>query len=179
MLRLIARTAAMVALCLVNGLSQAQQHDTESPDYARFLRQVAGLQGGRPILVNGLDTGLTHPFIQQAMGLTNQEVEILQALAVAYCKKVRTLDEAVRPLIFEARLRSIDLADPNALRIKQLLADIELQRGRLVQPVLDELRLQFGETRFEAVQAYIRSKKDGDFFPSTGKLDPLVFGPKR
>jgi len=175
---LIARTTALVALCLTNVLSQTQQHDADSPNYALFLRKVANLQAG-PILLNGQDTGIAQPSIQQAMGLTDREVEILRALAVAYIKKVDAIDEALSPIIFEARIRSIDLADPDASRIRQLLSDIDLHRGQLVQEFLDELRVQIGGPRFEVVQVYIRSRKDGNFFSPTGKLDPRVFALKR
>jgi len=159
-------------------LSQTQQHDADSPNYALFLRKVVSLHVG-PILLNGQETGIANQSIQQTVGLTDREVKILKEVAVAYVKKVEVIDKALEPLIFEARLRSIDLADPNASRISQHLSDIDLHRSQLAQASLDELRVQLGDTRFDLVQEYIRSKKDSNFFSPVGKLNPLVAFPKR
>ena len=168
MLNCIARKT-VVALGLMCGLCRGQQNVPDSATYAFFFGKVAQLKSGATILPNGKDTGLIQPSVQQAMGLTGGETEILHDLAVACTAKIRTLDEAVQPFIFEARLRSIDSAEPERARIRQRLNNIENRRTQIVQACVDELRVEFGELRFEAMQLYLGSRKIADFFPPISK----------
>jgi hypothetical protein len=171
MLHCIARTTTVSVLCLMFGLCRGQQNVPDSAIYAAFFRQVAQLKSGATVLLNGENSGLVQPSVQESMGLTDRETEILQALATNCDSKTRTLDEAVRPAIFEARLQLIDSADkPARVRlIQQRLNDFENRRNQIVRVCIDELRHAFSGPRFEVVQAYIWSRKNADFFPPISK----------
>ena len=164
MLHCIARKT-VVALGLMCGLCRGQQNVPDSATYAFFFGKVAQFKSGVTIFLNGQDTGLNQPSLQQAMGLTDGETEILHNLAVACAAKIRTLDETVQPFIFEARLRSIDSAEPERVRLRQRLNDIENHRSQIVQACVNELRVEFGESRFEVMQLYVGSRKIADLFP--------------
>jgi len=170
MFRCIARTTVTV-LCLMCGLCRGQQDVPDSAIYATFFRQVAQLKSGATVLLNGRNSGLVQPSVQKSMGLTDGETEILHALATNCDAKTRTLHEAVRPAIFEARLQLIESADkPTRGRlVQQRLNDIENRRNQIVRVCIDELARAFGDERFEVVQAYIWSRKNADFFPPIPK----------
>ena len=170
MLHYIARTT-VTALCLMCGLCRGQQNVPDPAIYATFFRQVVQLKSGATVLLNGRDTGLVQPSVQESMGLTDRETEILHSLATDCDAKIRTLDDAVRPAIFEARLQLIDSADkPARVRlIQQWLNDIENRRNQIVRVCIDELRGAFSGPRFEVVQAYIWSRRNADFFPPISK----------
>ena len=170
MFRCIARTTVTV-LSLVCGLCRGQQDVPDSAIYATFFRQVAQLKSGATVLLNGRDTGLVQPSIQESIGLTDRETEILHSLATDCDTKARTLDDAVRPAIFEARLQLIDSADKPAQvqLIQQRLHDIENRRNQIVRVCIDELRGALSGPRFEVVQLYIWSRRNADFFPPISK----------
>jgi len=153
------------------GLCRGQQNVPDFAIYATFFQQVAQLKSGATVLLNGENSGLVQPSVQESMGLTDREAEILQALAINCDAKTRILDEAVRPAIFEARLQLIDSADkPARVRlIQQRLNHIENRRNQIVRVCIDELARAFGDERFEVVQAYIWSRKNADFFPPIPK----------
>jgi hypothetical protein len=98
-----------LAIGLMCGLCFGQQHVPNSEVYATFFVQVANYKDGSTILLNGQDTGLVRPSLRESIGLTGEEFGILRRLATASTAKIRTLDEAVQPFIFESRLRSIVL----------------------------------------------------------------------
>src|SRR5438094_6504247 len=105
MLRWLATDIATV--CLMCGLCCGQQTVYDPATYASFFEQVARLKSGGPVLLNGQDTGLILPSVQQTIGLTDDETAILQNLAVTCATKSRSFDEAARSGTFELRLQLI------------------------------------------------------------------------
>src|SRR6266571_4866071 len=80
MLRWLATNIATV--CLMCGLCCGQQNVHDPATYASFFEQVVRLKSGEPVLLNGQDTGLILPSVQQTIGLTDGETTVLQKLAV-------------------------------------------------------------------------------------------------
>jgi len=157
----------VVALGLTCGLCLGQQDTPDSATYATFLAQVAHYKSGSAVLLNGQETRMIRPTLQESMSLTGGETEILGKLAIAYVTRIRMLDEAVQPLLFDARLRLIDTAEPepSKVRLRQRLNEIENRRNQILRASIDELRTQLGELRFEVVHLYVASRKNADFFP--------------
>src|SRR3954451_2383234 len=98
MLHCVARNV-LIALGLTCGLCSAQQDQPDSATYAFFFEKVALLNSGAPFVLNGRDLGVTQPSVQQEMGLTDTEAELLRKIALAYIGKIRTLDETPKRLI--------------------------------------------------------------------------------
>jgi hypothetical protein len=134
--------------------------------YRSFFRQVAQLkQVSGPVLINGQASGLKQPTIQETLSLTENEAQILSGLAADFELKSRTLDGAVRLSTFEARLRSIE-SEGASTAVEQQRKNLERQRDEIVQDHIQQLKVEFGDSRFEALDAYVRSRRAGSsFFP--------------
>ena len=134
--------------------------------YRSFFMQVAQLkQAPGPVLINGQASGLRQPTIQETLGLTENEAQILSALAADCELKSRTLDGAVRLSTFEARLSSIESEGASTAAAQQR-KNLERQRDEIVQDHIQQLKVEFGDSRFEALDAYVRSRRAGSsFFP--------------
>ena len=68
-------------------------------------------------MLNGEEPGLILPSVQQTIGLTDEETATLQTSAVACAAKIRSFDEPVRSLIFEARLQLIGSDQTSQVRL--------------------------------------------------------------
>jgi hypothetical protein len=156
-------TALWLTWCFCPALCQ-----TGLPDpavYLSFFRQVVWLkQASSPVLVNGQASALRQPTMQETLGLTENEAQILSALAADCELKSRPLDAAVRLSTFEARLRSIESEGASTSVAQQ--KNLDRQRDEMVQQYIQQLKVEFGDSRFEALDAYVRSKRAASsFFP--------------
>lgn len=134
--------------------------------YEFFFRQVAQLKNvSGPVLLNGQTGSLTQLRPKDAIGLTDHESQLLNAVASDCDARIRSLDKAARPLIFEARLRLIESESPAPELTKQL-KDLDNERTQTVLTHVQELRAAFGESRFKLLEAFVRSRKQAaSFFP--------------
>jgi hypothetical protein len=157
--------------CMANGVCQPAP---EPSFYESFFRQVAALQNvSGPIALNGQPSGLTRPTPQDAIGLTDQESQALNALASDFEDGIRSLDSAFAPLVFEGRLRRIE-SDETSVWLAEKLKDLEDQRNHMVSRYMQRLRAAFGDSRFEALDAFVRSRKLTDsFFPLVPQVRPV------
>ena len=134
----------------------AHQNLYDPAVYLSFFRQVAGLKQV---------SGLRQPTLQGAIGLTEQEVQILNGLAADCELKSRPFANAVGLLTFEARLRAVESEDGSAW-LAQQRKHLDSQRDEMVRQYIQQLKVEFGDSRFEVLDAYIRSRKaDTNFFP--------------
>ena len=172
------RMQVMVGLlgCFSSCLAQTGPSDVprqlDLPDpavYASFFRQVAQLAGvseSTPILLNGEPSTLTRHTPQERLGLTDQETQVLNELATDCDAESRLLDDAVKRLTFERRLRVI-MSQEIPDRLTQSLRDLDESRARIVADHVQRLEAAFGAERFRTLNDYIRSRqKDASFFPA-------------
>ena len=158
-----------------------RQPDLPDPAvYASFFRQVAQLAGvseSTPILLNGEPSTLTRHTPQERLGLTDQETQVLNELATDCDAESRLLDDAVKRLTFERRLRVI-MSQEIPDRLTQSLRDLDESRARIVADHVQRLEAAFGAERFRTLNEYIRSRqKDANFFPALS--DPNRPVPKK
>ena len=134
----------------------AQQNVYDPAVYLSFFRQVAGLKQV---------SGLRQPTPQEALGVCEQEAQILSAVAADCELKSRPFANAVGLLTFEARLRAVESEDGSAW-LAQQRKHLDSQRDQMVQDHIQQLKVEFGDSRFEALDTFIRSRKaDTNFFP--------------
>jgi len=185
------RVRMQVVLGLLGGfspcLAQTGPSDVQRqpglPDravYESFFRQVAQLAGGSdstPILLNGEPSTLTRATPQARLGLTDQEAQVLNELATDCAAESLLLNDAVKRLTFERRLRVISSQEiPD--RLTQSLRDLDESRARIVADHVQRLEAAFGAERFRTLNEYIRSRqKDANFFPALS--DPNRPVPKK
>jgi len=146
--------------------------------YRSFFREVAWLkQAPDPVLLNGQASGLRRPTIQETLGLTESEAQILNALAADCELKSRPLDDAVRVSTLEARLSSIE-SEGAPTAIGKQRKNLERRLDEIVQNHIQQLKVEFGDSRFEALDSYVRSRRAGSSFfppvPADGGSLPVV-----
>ena len=141
--------------------------------YASFFGEVARLAGvsdSTPILLNGEPSGQTQPTPRDVLGLTYREARVLDELAMDWAAESLLLNDAVKRLTFERRLRVISSQEiPPSLA--QGLRDLDERRAQIVVDHIQRLEAAFGAARFHTLNDYVRSReKAGEFFPAP--VDP-------
>jgi hypothetical protein len=151
------------------GTDLSQLSSFDSIAFERFFREVAQLSEvarnvSSVVSLNGQPSKLTTPTAQDAIGLTNEESRTLKAVASLCETRIRSFEEAARPLVFEARLQLIE-SETSSLAIERLNS-LDLERQQILSACIQRLRTAFGDTRFKLVEDFVLSRKQGDsFFP--------------
>jgi hypothetical protein len=96
------------------------------------------------------------PNIQEAAGLTDREMETLSAIAADYHASLASLSGQPGHSVFEALMESIESGKDDYPDPQQQLKDRETQRQRIVSDHVQQLRIAFGEARFQALTAWLR-----------------------
>jgi hypothetical protein len=79
--------------------------------------------------------------------------------------KSRSFAQAVGLLTFEARLRAVE-SDGASAWLAERRKNLDSQRDEMVQDHIQQLKVELGDLRFEALDAYVRSRKTAsNFFP--------------
>ncbi|HWB83974.1 MAG TPA: hypothetical protein VG675_07530 [Bryobacteraceae bacterium] len=160
-------TGCAPGFCQLASTDSSQPKPSDPAVFESFFHQVEELQHqSGPLLLNGRPSNLRRPTVQVATGLTDEEARILDAIASDCQTKLTSFDVSVRPFVFEARLQ---LMEPeSAPEATQKLKDVESERGQIVLRHVQQLKAAFGDSRFQIVDTYVRSRKSGnDFFPLT------------
>ena len=138
--------------------------------YESFFRQVAEAAdrtGPVPVRVspatvlNGAPTTLRQPTAQETLSLTDQEARALNTVAADCETKIRSYDHAVGPSLLAAR---IELLGSQSAAAAQVLKDLTSARNAVVLAHVSELKAALGDSRFQTVDSYVRSKKNGESF---------------
>jgi hypothetical protein len=146
-----------MGLALVGALeSSAQRPPDPTAPYESFFRRVAQLKNASgPVLLNGQSSTLTQPSAQDALGLTDEEAQILGGIAADCEAKVSAFDTAVRSVVFGFRLRLVESESPRAT---QQLKELERERSQIVLRHVQRLRSSFGDSRFKLLDEFVRSR---------------------
>ena len=166
------RTTFWLTWCVCPAL-MSQQSLSDPVFYLSFFGEVVWLkQAPGPVLLNGQASILRWPTIQEALGLTEEEAQILNALAADRELKSRRFDDGIRLSTFEARLLAI-ASEGASEKPSQQRKNLDTQRDEMVQHHIQELKAEFGDSRFAALDAFIRSKKTPRFFPPLPAQAPV------
>jgi len=169
----------MIGGCCSRGLCQAIESPsstrTQSDRYEALFRQVAELANvsgpvtllnGKPIESNGQLIEITQTTAREAIGLTDQESQVLNAVASDCEASIRKFDISVRPVIFEARLQV--LASENSQSAAHLLTYLGNERDEIVLESIRRVKAAFGDSRFTMLDEWVRSRNQANFFPPVG-----------
>ena len=148
---------------LWHGVCQPGSSQT-APDptvYESFFQQVvhfAELQNSLGVVsINGQPTDLRQYKLQDAIGLTDQEARVLSTVASDCGAKVRSFYDAAGPSIFDARVRLVESkSDPQAT---QQLKELDDEHQQIVLAHVQQLKAAFGDSRFNTLDAFVRSGK--------------------
>ncbi len=131
--------------------------------FSRFFSQVAEL--GSPtqvIYLNGQTSDLKYPTLQETIGLSDREADLVKAVAVRCQEEHSNLDRSAGALTLSARLDSIDGRTPN----KQYAA-LPRKRAQIIASAIDTMRTELGSARFDALAMFVvaGATKPGYFPP--------------
>lgn len=148
------------------GPDAVQQNARDLSVYESFFRQVAQLPKTTPeVLLNGKATHLVQPRLKDALGLTDEESRELHSIANDCESGRRLLDKAATPLVFEIRLYAVAGENPPAA-VTQRFQELGRQRRQLILHHIKQMKVALGDSRFQLVEAFIRSRRNSpSFFP--------------
>ena len=134
--------------------------------YESFFQQVvhfSQLQNSLGVVsINGQPTDLRQYKLQDAIGLTDQEARVLSTVASSCGAKISSFYDAAKRLIFEARLRLVESeSDPQAT---QQLKELDDEHRQIVLAHVQQLKAAFGDSRFNGLDAFVRSGKQIESF---------------
>ena len=161
----MSRAVSVLTYLLVSGCGFCQSFPSiPSPDadaYGVFFRQVARFVYWQNKIsmsvVPGSPADLSQYSLNDALGLTQREVNLLTSVATDCESKTQAIDSASGHLILEYRLRLLaSKADQEAAQHLQELND---ERRRIVLAHVQQIRDGFGESRFRLIDDFLHSGK--------------------
>ncbi len=99
------------------------------------------------------------PKLQDAVGLTDAEVETLNATAADCVTKIAVFEKAIGPLIFESRLEIADTGK-NSDELARKLTDLDELRNQAILAHVQELKTALPPASFARLDAYVRAPAD-------------------
>jgi hypothetical protein len=86
--------------------------------------------------------------------LTDAEMAILNNVATDCDSKLQSLTD--RPVVWEARMRSVESGESQQDWMDQRLAELKVRRDRVVVQHVETLRASLGEPRFQALETFVQ-----------------------
>jgi hypothetical protein len=163
--------AFSVAGSFCSGLCQTASSDVlppqDRPDsamYEQLFLQVSALKwasdsGGSAVAANGEVITRTVPKIQDVVGLTGADVEILNATAGDCVARIGSLQAAAGGLILESRLQFIE-SGKHWEALAEKLKNIDDERSRMVMDHVRQLKAALPDSSFEKLDAFVRAPPD-------------------
>jgi len=148
--------AVRVALALgAAGLVCYGQDRPDPAAYQRFFQDVSDLQAASTQAAsNGDDTKPIFPKIQEKIGVTDAEGEILNATADDSVTMLAALRPASARLTLESRIEFAGYGK-HSDAVTQKLKDLEDQRNQLVLDHVQQLKAALSAASFAKVDAYV------------------------
>lgn len=131
--------------------------------FAQFFNDVAALRHPTsPILLNGQLSHFRSTSLQEALGVSDREADILSAIAVKLQEDLREFGRTARAGTFSARLDSIS-GDSDSK--KQLLV-LQLKRNGIISSAIETLKRDLGPNRFDTIDRFVlEGVAAGSYFP--------------
>jgi hypothetical protein len=137
-----------------------RQEPSDYSIYDAFFQKVAlqkDAPNGQPSLLNGQPTDLHFLSIQEAVGLTDREMQALNGIATDCQDRIGSIPRHTN-FVFDALLESIESGKDTSADMQQLSKDQENQRERMVLDHMHQVRAAFGDARFQELNARLRAE---------------------
>ena len=153
-------------LILLGQGATLQQNPLNLATYESFFAAVSRLTTALPLngqtTINGQSSDLVPPRLEDALGITAAEAQLLRSVATDCDAKNLAIQEALKPLVKELRFAALaEEAPPESV----ILQYNELNRKH-AQTVLDhiqELKTAFRE-RFQLIETFVSARKNSESF---------------
>jgi hypothetical protein len=142
-----------LAVCQTAPVPATAPQNPELALYHALFQEVTLSQTVVPGSDKPLPTGSIKAL--QGLGLTDQELDTLTEIARDFKSKVTPLDSAERPLVFEARLYTIESVEIPASLDKKL-KDISRQRDEVTLDHIHQLKAALGDSLFRKADDWLR-----------------------
>jgi hypothetical protein len=137
--------------------SNAQPNDQDL--YESFFAKVARLkeQSNNPhvVISGGRSATLIVPKLQDLIGLTDSEVQLLYSTALDLVEKLRVLMQR-RPSVFEARLQRIESGHLSPSLAKEF-EEMDQEHSRLIADHVQRLKDGVGDKEFKSLERFVHS----------------------
>jgi len=121
---------------------------------------------------NRQTTSLVQPTLEDALGITFEEAQVLRAIAIDCEARSASIHLALKPLVLELRFAAL-AEEPSSAAISERYQDLNRQRTQMVRDHVEGLKSAFGATRFARVEDFVGARKDsGSFFPAVPRVAP-------
>jgi DNA polymerase/3'-5' exonuclease PolX len=151
----------VLAMAIASSICGAQDRPDPAA-YQQLFRQVAELKsmGAHPTARTAWgEVPLKVPELQDAVGLTDAEVETLNTTAADCETEIAALEKAAAPLIFESRLE-IAGAGQNSDELARRLKELDERRKQMVLAHVQQLKTALPPASFARLDAYVRAPAD-------------------
>ena len=152
-----ARIAIGLAICVITGV--CQDPPSASPNlpavgvYESFFHTVVQ----RSQIVSSPTVPATiPPTIQVALGLTDHEIQSLNAIAADCESRLNAIRQSGAHLIFEARLEAIETGQ-TPVKAAQQLKQMDARIGALIEQAAQQLKTALGEAGLRKLDAWLRA----------------------
>lgn len=154
---------AAPTFCLADSPAPPQSPSGDLAMFSRFFSQVAEL--GAPtqvIYLNGQPSDLKYPTLQETIGLSDREADLVKAIAVRCEEERSNMNRSAGAVTLSARLDSIDGQTPN----KQYAALLR-KRAQIIASAIETVRTELGSVRFDVLATFVvaGATKPGYFPP--------------
>ena len=117
-----------------------QQRSLDLPSYESFFKSVLRLTIAPPLdgraTLNGQATNIIQPSLEDALGITAEEAQLLRSIAADCAGQLRAIDLAVPPLVQELRFEAL-AEEPKSESISRRYDELNRQRK---QTILDHIQ---------------------------------------
>lgn len=133
----------------------------DRPLYERFLWHVARapVHTDGQVLLNGQPVAMRAQSVSEHLGLTDGETRVLREIASEYLESAVGWDATEKPLVLAVRLAKIEERQPDE-SVAQRLEAVRRERRAVTGKLVERLRYELGEARFDALDAFVRSRRD-------------------
>jgi hypothetical protein len=166
-MRISPRVAILIGLIASHGLCQTNTAEaTIQPTRQEDLLRAIGLFVAYPIPDSIAASGYATRAPHETLGLTDQEVEVLKAVAKDYQTKNELFVAAMRPLKMESLLQSLD-AGQVAEGVARRIRDLQNEHSKMISDQIRRLEVALGVSRLDALDALVRSGRWAGLFGPT------------
>ncbi len=149
-----------VPLIFTLGIAFCQEHPDPS-GYSFFFSQISDLKSSsdRSLTVASNDGGLkviSFPKVQDVIGLTNTEADLLNKVSADFVAAIDNLESARHDLIFESRLEFIETGT-HSDALAQKLKNVDDQEAQLALKGVRQLKSSLPEASFAKIDTYVHT----------------------
>jgi hypothetical protein len=167
-MRLSTRIGILIGLIAGHGLCQTNATDALIQSHQEDLLRAIGAFMSFTIPDSAAANGFEKPPPRVILGLADQDVQILKAVARDYQTKNDLFVAAVRPLRMESLLQTLDSGQVSE-GVARRIRDLQNEHSKMISDQIRRLEVALGASRLDALDALVQSGNWAGLFGPTVK----------